>query len=564
MIKDKSKIKKFIIDFLNTSHGKEVLKKYKYTCDVTPKNIYTEDINLKERYIKEAVIIHKFVEYFYSLDFSLKNILSNVKEINEYYPWISEINFCKRKELELFNKFVQNNIIDFFSKINPRQYGEYYTPLEMIDLALSQLDFNNFNISEKVIDPSCGSGFFLYVYIKKLYNSGKIKKEDMKVLQNNIYGNDIFPFAIITTKLLLGYLIYNLFNLKKDVFSFNNIRIRNTVHSLKCKNPNRDEIKYKDFNFILGNPPFFRIDPNYKNGICDCISYGHNYAHSVFLHWSIQHLKNNGKLCLFLPQSMLSGYYYQKSRKELLDKMNLDLIITNKDHEKDFNVQQDIMILLANKKNHIKDKFHIGTSINNYDDIKSYTLPTSIIKNDLNVIPIIKNNSQYKVLKKLSKLEVIKNIDKLNMATGNFVWNQNKDYCFKEKVEGSLPLISGPNITKEGIKLNIDRHNNFPYCFPDKEKYIKQDYAILYRRMSPIGNKERMIASIIDPEHFGPYVVENHVNILTSNNKDFLNEVFKLITSRNFNTLINAFCHTNQISNNELKMAFEVLQRMKV
>ncbi len=79
--------------------------------------------------------------------------------------------------------------------------------------------------------------------------------------------------------------------------------------------------------------------------------------------------------------------------------------------------------------------------------------------------------------------------------------------------------------------------------------------------MSPIGNIDRMIATIIDnkDERFSNgYVLENHVNFI-SGSESKLKDLLEFITTREFNDLINAFCHTNQVSSNDLKTIFELL-----
>ena len=104
----------------------------------------------------------------------------------------------------------------------------------------------------------------------------------------------------------------------------------------------------------------------------------------------------------------------------------------------------------------------------------------------------------------------------------------------------------------------------FPYCLPDKEKYIKTEEAILFRRMSPIGNEQRMVASIINQHNENIYyVIENHVNSITCSNADILPIVKEFLTSETFNILINVFCQTNQVSTNELKIIFEILIKIR-
>ncbi|MDD5085599.1 MAG: N-6 DNA methylase [Candidatus Omnitrophica bacterium] len=559
---NKTDFKKLISEYLYTSEGQSVLSRYKKTCDITPKNIYVDEVDFFERYKEEAFTIYLCLNHLCSSGFILSNIYKEIPELATYYPWLRSFknSFQESTPQSSFIISLKKWLTEFFSVINQRRYGEYYTPLELVRLSFKNIDFD---ISNKVVDPSCGCGFFIYAYIEKLYESALLRnKQDLCSFKNNLYGYDIFPFPVIITKFLAGHILSDIFNLKNGIFKFKNIKIANTLHTLKCKSKKYSAVK---FDLIIGNPPFFRIDPNNDNRICSCISYGHNYSHSLFLHWSIQYLKENGKLCLFLPQSILSGYYYQKLRKQLINECSIDLIITNKEHEGSFFVQQDIMILIATKSHLSKEYFNVGTSSSDFSTVRTFRLPTKLMENDLCIIPIFKNKLQYNTLRGLSTSRVVPILSRLNLGTGNFVWNQNKKRCFKNYRSGSYPLINGPNITLRGIKLGVKKSEKVSYCRPNKKKYIKSGAAILCRRMSPIGNSRRMIAAMMHNGVAKEYVVENHVNIITNNNgKKELNQVMGFLMSKDFNTLINAICHTNQVSTNELKILFELLQRIKL
>ncbi len=155
------------------------------------------------------------------------------------------------------------------------------------------------------------------------------------------------------------------------------------------------------------------------------------------MHWSIQHLKANGELGFIIPQSILSGFYYQKMRKEIMDNLSINLIITNKEHEKSFSVQQDIMLLLATKRNQIKN-YIIGVSNSLLTDISKYSVDSNIFNNSLKVIPLFKNKNEYENFIKLSQKPIVKHLSTFKIQTGNFVWNQNKEHCFYKKYQNQF------------------------------------------------------------------------------------------------------------------------------
>lgn len=76
--------------------------------------------------------------------------------------------------------------------------GEYYTPdwlaQRMVEHILKD------NPSASVLDPSCGSGTFLYMTIRHKKHVLGNKKETLEHIISNVVGIDIHPLAVITAK----------------------------------------------------------------------------------------------------------------------------------------------------------------------------------------------------------------------------------------------------------------------------------------------------------------------------------------------------------------------------
>lgn len=548
---------KFFEDqYLNTAIGKNVLDRYIKFCDIKPRNIYTAKTDFRLRYINENHMINLTINHLCKThELDRTEIIESIPEIREHYPFLEEIESFELPALQYknpnFKFFMKEQLELFFKTVDQRQYGEYYTPEELIRLSFQHIEIG---FDKSIVDPACGSGFFLLEYIELLYEKMELNPDNVELLKRNIAGFDIFPFAIIMTKFLLGEFLVKKFPDIEKAFLFPNIMVHNSVNSLKCKNPSN----VNDFDLIIGNPPFFRIKPDDKNAICSCVSYGHNYIHSIFVHWSLQHLKKNGQACLFLPQSMLSGLYYKKLRESLLANSSLDLIITDRKHEESFMVQQDIMILYFSKTE-VKKDFKIGIPDLIYNGISEIPLPLSITNNTNSVIPVFKSSEQKKSAERLSNHEILDIIEEFEISTGNFVWNQNKEFIFPESKEGTIPLIMGPSVTPDGIKVGQAKFN---YCFPPETRYIKSDLSILFRRMSPIGNESRMVAAIIDNTETPFYVVENHVNIIKHKENDLIKtkRMLSFLLSDDFNLILDSFCQTNQVSTNDLLTIFESLK----
>lgn len=76
--------------------------------------------------------------------------------------------------------------------------GEYYTPdwlsQKMVEHILKD------NPSASVLDPSCGSGTFLYMTIRHKKHLLGLKRETLEHIIKNVVGIDIHPLAVITAK----------------------------------------------------------------------------------------------------------------------------------------------------------------------------------------------------------------------------------------------------------------------------------------------------------------------------------------------------------------------------
>lgn len=542
--------KENINDYLQSREASDIIKKYIKVTNVKPKNLYTEKTNFTKRYKQELQVLYTIIKKI-SLPIDIEK---QIPELTEYYPFITGINKNISINIDDQISFIFAEVKNYFKQINPREYGEYYSSETLINTLLDNLT-NDISINKRVIDPASGGGFFLFYYLKHLLEEFNPSVSEILVIKNNIFGNDIFPFSVIISKLLLGKLLEKYDISISKPYKFDNINIKNTLETLTCISSNHEK-----YDLIIGNPPYFRIDPHEENNICKCISYGHNYIHNLFIHWSIQHLNDDGELGFILPQSILSGFYYQKMRKEIINNLSIELIITGKEHEKSFSVQQDIMLFTALKKQKQSEYYKIG--VINRSKLEKYSMNSKIFNNKLNVIPLFKNKSEYDNFIILSKKSIVVEFSKFIIGTGNFVWNQNKALCLTTNKQGSIPLINGTNVNINGIILTSTKKNSFSYCMPNKEKYIRNEKLILFRRMSPIGNEKRMIASIIDPdeERFrNGYVIENHVNFISCP-VSYIDKLLVFITSKRFNDLLNSFCHTNQVSTNDLLTIFELLK----
>ena len=140
-----------------------------------------------------------------------------------------------------------NNIYEFKQdltvvKEKKELYGEVYTPFTLIDKIISLIPINNFkNIHKKWLDIGAGTGYFsVYLYFKLFENlkNDFINEEECKnyIIENMIYMIEIQEDNYKILRELFG----NEANIINDDYI----------------NFNFDKYKVKNFNIIIGNPPF--------------------------------------------------------------------------------------------------------------------------------------------------------------------------------------------------------------------------------------------------------------------------------------------------------------------
>ncbi len=212
-------------------------------------------------------------------DLELLSLFLNAEmdlKTNQYFIWKQyDFNFLP---IELISSIYENFL--------PKQKGTVYTPPflvnflvdEVMPLDNAQLLKNNKHY--KILDPSCGSGVFLVSAYKRLlewwiinnyYKTKEIippnKKICQELLKNNIFGVDIEPTATLITIFSLTISLLNKLTPKEvwNDLALDNLR-ENIIENDFFQWASNLEENQKDFDLIVGNPPFNdRSDVEIKN-----------------------------------------------------------------------------------------------------------------------------------------------------------------------------------------------------------------------------------------------------------------------------------------------------------
>ncbi len=187
---------------------------------------------------------------------------------------------------------------DFYNKIEKEErnqdifYGEVNTPLSFVELMLSTIPQDRFsNPDLKWLDPCCGSGNFTIVLYFKLLNGLENIIPDIEERKRHIINKMIY---IVEIQLDNIKILFTIFGKSANIYSNDFLNFDNT------------NFKHKNFDIIIGNPPFncggqIKVPTSSNNKKNDGKT-----VWPDFVFKSISLLKNEtGILCFFIPSIWL-------------------------------------------------------------------------------------------------------------------------------------------------------------------------------------------------------------------------------------------------------------------
>lgn len=255
--------------------------------------------NLENDSDKRAFIIKNIFQDTY-------NYMKSGTLLRQVINKINEIDFNSSEDRHLFNDIYEQLLQSLQSAGNA---GEYYTPRAVTQFIV---DMINPQLSEKVLDPACGTGGFLACSIEHLKKQIQ-RTEDGETLNNNIFGIEKkpLPHQLCTTNMIL-HGIDTPINIRRDNTLSKPINNISPVDRVDC---------------IVTNPPFGGIE---EEGIENNFpaSFRTRETADLFLVYIMKMLKPQGRAGVVLPDGSLFGEGVKtRIKEELLQECNLHTII---------------------------------------------------------------------------------------------------------------------------------------------------------------------------------------------------------------------------------------------
>jgi len=128
-----------------------------------------------------------------------ENIISAIREILVRLSFYRTDNLTQARSKDLLKLFYQNLVPETLRKT----LGEFYTPDWLVSFTLDKVGKVNW-LTNRSLDPTCGSGSFLLEIIKrKLKSAEKAKfevEETLDLLTTSVWGFDLNPLAVQTAR----------------------------------------------------------------------------------------------------------------------------------------------------------------------------------------------------------------------------------------------------------------------------------------------------------------------------------------------------------------------------
>lgn len=300
----------------------------------------------------------------------------------------------------------------------------------------------------------------------------------------------------------------------KDKYNLTNIKLFNKDFIY-----NKIDKKYK---FIVGNPPYIELTYSFYDKeqqkelnklykpSCD----GRMNLTHIFIYKCLQLLEDDGILAFLVPSSILTSPYYNKIRTLIHEQCDILYIRNDVNFKK---VAIKVSLIVIKKTKNITENYMLKYGKNVYfsEDIKNY--PKEIVS--------LKDKG-------------------FKVSIGEVVWNQHKEKLKNENIMGTKTLVYSTYVKYDKLEISTIKNQ-------EKKTYIeyenvKYDECIIMPRT--ISKKLKFYYLKNNTE----YVFENHILVITNNDKSKLKKLYAKLKNGDFDKYIHLYFNSSNLSAEEV------------
>ena len=293
------------------------------------------------------------------------------------------------------------------------------------------------------------------------------------------------------------------------------------------------------FDLVIGNPPYFQFKPSQgiRERFAGVIS-GRVNIFALFFQAGLEVLRPGGQLAYVVPPSMNTGAYFERLRRHVLERSDIEFLEIHHDQKLFDGAQTPVQLIVLRRGDRAKtlDLAEVGKHVFVRD---GFGFRRTIFAENPSEL-----EAAFQGKKSLYELGY-------EAVTGTIVWNQHRSDLRHEATNGEVPLIWAHNI--DNGKLLSSENRRRPE-FIDTEKPSMTGPAIVANRIiGAVGNSQMRCALVPKGDEF---LAENHVNVIRLHARfepivdwrELLLRLKSLETSKSLNLV----SHNTQISATEM------------
>ena len=331
------------------------------------------------------------------------------------------------------------------------------------------------------------------------------------------------------------------------------------------------------FDLVVGNPPYFQFKPSrgIRERFAGVIS-GRVNIFALFFQAGLEVLRPGGQLAYVVPPSMNTGAYFERLRRYVLERSEIEFLEIHHDQKLFDGAQTPVQLIVLRRGDSRVENIGSSRSFSYADGVKR-GIATELI-DDTDVVKPAQTPLEIQDCGQLGKHSFIRespgfrrtifaeNPSDLEAAfqgrkslfelgyeavTGTIVWNQHRSDLRHEATNGEVPLIWSQNIGN-GQLVNSPKSNRPKFIDTDKPS-MTGPAIVANRIVGAVGTGELRCSLVPDSMEF---VAENHVNVIRPHGEfdpslDW-SELLHRLQSPEIATQIRLITHNTQLSAAEL------------
>lgn len=467
-----------------------------------------------------------------------------------------------------------------------KRTGSYFTDLKLTDVMMCELldHLNQSNPSKKIceyrfLEPCVGSGNFVFSYINAVRDFN-IDKEDAMRMLDNIFVADVNEEALKKYKESLKEIALLFWGISLSDEYFNEhtgtgLLVDVTATELNYIPINEvfpEEIVNQGFDIVVTNPPYknlkaerghYKSEEDYESDkekyldVSKIVTKHFKYSadgvlnlYKLFVEEIIdQYANETAFVSLLIPASIMSDKTCMKLRTHILEDNRLISVKVIGEGSGYIDAQQALCAVLLQKGKKTNTVSVIKDYCANPEEIAEVSIKDILNKNTGNAIVAI-SSDEYKILKKLRRFPVVKELPFVSNLRGELDLTANKQSIVD--IDTGYPLVRGRNIgyysllaAKEKEFVSVDFVNT-----TKKSSYIQQERIICQQ----IANmdKDRRVTFALAPKN---YVLGNSCNFISVEENQYGVDIYTLLglfNTKIINWLFKLTSSNNHVNNYEI------------